>query len=45
MYAQYFLSEPPNGRPPLAFWHGGGMTGAAWETTPDGRQGLSLIHI
>ncbi|ALX85852.1 hypothetical protein APT56_23200 [Achromobacter denitrificans] len=39
MYAQYFLSEPASGRPPLAFWHGGGMTGAAWETTPDGRQG------
>lgn len=39
MYAQYFLSEPASGRAPLAFWHGGGMTGAAWETTPDGREG------
>jgi len=39
MYAQYFLPEPSNGLPPLVFWHGGGMTGAAWETTPDGRQG------
>ncbi|OZI77892.1 hypothetical protein [Bordetella genomosp. 12] len=39
MYAQYFLCDPPNGREPLAFWHGGGMTGAAWETTPDGRPG------
>ena len=39
MYAQYFLAEPASGRPPVAFWHGGGMTGAAWETTPDGRQG------
>ncbi|KAG1449393.1 hypothetical protein G6F57_016644 [Rhizopus arrhizus] len=39
MYAQYFLAEPASGRPPLAFWHGGGMTGAAWETTPDGREG------
>ncbi len=39
MYAQYFLADPPNGRPPIAFWHGGGMTGAAWETTPDGREG------
>lgn len=39
MYAQFFLPEPPSGRPPLVFWHGGGMTGAAWETTPDGREG------
>ena len=39
MYAQYFLADPQSGRPPLAFWHGGGMTGAAWETTPDGREG------
>lgn len=39
MYAQYFLCDPPNGREPLLFWHGGGMSGAAWETTPDGRAG------
>lgn len=39
MYVQYFLPEAPNGRPPLIFWHGGGMTGKAWETTPDGRPG------
>ncbi len=39
MYVQYFLAEHPNGKGPLVFWHGGGMTGAAWETTPDGREG------
>jgi pimeloyl-ACP methyl ester carboxylesterase len=39
MYAQYFLPEQPNGRGPLVFWHGGGMTGKTWETTPDGRPG------
>ncbi len=39
MYAQYFLPEARSGRVPLVFWHGGGMTGAAWETTPDGRSG------
>ncbi len=39
MYAQYFLSDPGNGRVPVLFWHGGGMTGATWETTPDGRPG------
>lgn len=38
MYAQYFLGG--NGqRPPILFWHGGGLTGACWETTPDGRRG------
>lgn len=39
MYAQYFLADPDRGLPPIVFWHGGGMTGATWETTPDGRQG------
>lgn len=39
MYVQYFLPERSNGKGPLVFWHGGGMTGAAWETTPDGREG------
>lgn len=27
------------GRFPLLLWHGGGMTGACYETTPDGREG------
>ena len=39
VYVQYFLPEVRNGRLPLVFWHGGGMTGKAWETTPDGRPG------
>src|SRR5690606_31721176 len=39
MYVQYYLADTPNGKGPLIFWHGGGMTGAAWETTPDGREG------
>jgi pimeloyl-ACP methyl ester carboxylesterase len=39
MYAQYFLADPDAGRLPLLLWHGGGMTGATWETTPDGRPG------
>ncbi len=39
MYAQYFLAQSPVCRLPLLFWHGGGMSGAAWETTPDGRAG------
>jgi len=38
MYAQYFLAGDGQ-RPPVLFWHGGGLTGACWETTPDGRRG------
>lgn len=39
MYAQYFLPEQPAQATPLLLWHGGGLTGACWETTPDGRAG------
>ena len=39
MYVQYFLAEHSNGKGPLVFWHGGGMSGAAWETKPDGKEG------
>jgi len=38
MYAQYFLAADER-RAPVLFWHGGGLTGACWETTPDGRRG------
>lgn len=39
MYVQGYLSADQNGSPPLLMWHGGGMTGVTWETTPDGRTG------
>jgi pimeloyl-ACP methyl ester carboxylesterase len=39
MYVQAFLQAQPSGRPPVLLWHGGGMTGVNWETTPDGRPG------
>ena len=39
MYAQYFLPQAPASTTPLQLWHGGGLTGACWETTPDGRPG------
>ncbi|MDB5532626.1 MAG: hydrolase/carboxylic esterase, partial [Hyphomicrobiales bacterium] len=29
----------PKGKYPLLMWHGGGLTGATYETTPDGREG------
>ncbi|WP_240654812.1 alpha/beta hydrolase family protein [Rhodovarius crocodyli] len=39
MYAQYFVPRPLRGSAPLLMWHGGGLTGVTWETTPDGREG------
>jgi len=38
MYVQYFI--PSNRKAlPLLMWHGGGLTGVTYETTPDGREG------
>jgi pimeloyl-ACP methyl ester carboxylesterase len=37
-YVQYFVPASSH-RLPVLFVHGGGMTGACWETTPDGRSG------
>jgi len=39
MYVQYFLPANEKGAYPLLMWHGGGLTGVTWETTPDGREG------
>jgi len=39
MYVQFHHPAQRRGRVPLLFWHGGGMTGVVWETTPDGREG------
>jgi pimeloyl-ACP methyl ester carboxylesterase len=44
MYVQSFIQARAAWQPPLAFWHGGSMTGAVWETTPDGREGW-LSHF
>ncbi|MGP4140331.1 alpha/beta fold hydrolase [Sodalis praecaptivus] len=38
-WVQYFLPATAEQRLPLSFWHGGSLTGAMWETTPDGREG------
>jgi pimeloyl-ACP methyl ester carboxylesterase len=39
MYAQYFLPAKRRGTVPLLLWHGATLTGATYETTPDGRPG------
>jgi hypothetical protein len=39
MYVQYFIPYELRGKYPILLWHGGGLTGVSYETTPDGRQG------
>lgn len=39
MYTQYFLPTKRQGKVPLLLWHGGGLTGVTYESTPDGREG------
>ena len=45
MYVQYFLPQNRRGKYPLLMWHGGGLTGATYESTPDGREGWLNIFI
>lgn len=39
MYVQYFVPRHGKGKLPLLLWHGGGLSGVTYETTPDGREG------
>jgi len=39
MYVQYFAPLDAKGVVPLLLWHGGGLTGVTYETTPDGLAG------
>src|SRR5262245_33445543 len=45
MYVQYFLPQNRKGKVPLLLWHGGGLTGATYETKPDGSQGWLTYFI
>src|SRR6476646_5648685 len=45
MYVQYFLPKNRKGRVPLLMWHGGGLTGVTYESTPDGRDGWLNMFI
>ena len=45
MYVQYFLPKNKKGKLPLLMWHGGGLTGVTYESTPDGREGwMQFLH-
>lgn len=39
LYTQFFLPAQARGDCRIQFWHGGGLSGAQWEQTPDGRPG------
>ena len=45
MYTQYFLPKTRRGKLPLLMWHGGGLTGVTYETTPDGREGWLNMFV
>jgi len=45
MYVQYVRLAEPRNPAPLLLWHGGGMTGVTWETTPDGRPGWQMFFL
>ena len=45
MYVQFFLPQTRKGKVPLLMWHGGGLTGVTYETTPDGREGWLNMFI
>jgi pimeloyl-ACP methyl ester carboxylesterase len=45
MYVQAFRQAAPRHALPVLLWHGGGLTGACWETTPDGRPGWLMWFL
>lgn len=45
MYVQFAHLVAPRWRLPLSLWHGGGLTGAVWEGTPDGRPGWQTAFL
>jgi pimeloyl-ACP methyl ester carboxylesterase len=45
MYVQYVRLASARSPHPLLLWHGGGMSGVNWETTPDGRPGWQMFFL
>ncbi|MDE2583677.1 MAG: alpha/beta fold hydrolase [Rhodospirillales bacterium] len=44
-YVQWFRPARPLAERPVLLVHGGGLTGASWETTPDGRAGWLELFL
>ncbi len=44
-YVQSFIPEEAGSRAPVVLIHGGCLTGAMWETTPDGRPGWLELFL
>lgn len=45
MYANYMVPANARGAAPILMWHGGGLSGVSWETTPDGREGWQHFFL
>ena len=45
MYVQYVKLKDPSAKYPLLMWHTGGVTGASWETKPDGKPGWMQFFL
>ncbi|MCI7402668.1 alpha/beta fold hydrolase [Pyramidobacter sp.] len=45
MYVEYVKLAQPKAKYPLLMWHGGGLTGATWGSTPDGREGWRSLFL
>ena len=45
MYVQYTVLGGVKAPYPVLMWHGGGLTGVTWETTPDGREGWDTLFL
>lgn len=45
MYVHYVQLQHPVAKDPLLLWHGGSLTGAVWEDTPDGRPGWQMRFL
>jgi len=45
MYVQFVRLANPRSRLPILMWHGGGLSGVTWESTPDGRPGWQHFFL
>lgn len=45
MYVEYVKLACTKAKYPLLMWHGGGLTGATWGTTPDNREGWRNLFL